>query len=86
MVTETVSEIESIDIANEDLIATLARLASGESETMVLAGDGPRRMAVPASGSNVVIDRTFDAEALVEDGQVVESVTIDGEEVELNVA
>lgn len=93
MVNETESKIESIDIANDDLIDVLASLveyeqsngASDVSTRLAVVGDGPHKMAMPTETNNVVEETVVYAHQLVEDGTVAETVTINGDEVDVDV-
>jgi hypothetical protein len=85
MVTETESKIESIDVANDDLIAVLASLVGGDDERLAVVGDGPRKMVMRTATTNVVEDTVLYASELVEDGEVTDEVEINGQAVEVQV-
>jgi hypothetical protein len=95
MVTETESEsgIESIDVANDELIDVLTALVEyertdgefGSDTRMALLGEGPRRMAVPADQNNIVEGTVFRASELVSNGSLVDSIEIEGDTVDVYV-
>lgn len=93
MESKTDSEIESIGVMNDDLIDVLAKLveyertrgAHGSNERLALVGDGPNKHAMRTAESNVVEDTVLYASELVEDGEVVNTVEIDGDEVSVTV-
>jgi len=85
MVTETESEIESIDVANDDLIAVLASLVGGDDERLAVVGDGSRKMAMRTATTNVVEDTVIYASDLIEGGEVKGEIEIDGQSVEVQV-
>lgn len=85
MVTETESEIESIDVANDDLIDVLASLVDGDDERMAIVGDGPHKMAMPTTSNNVVEETVIYASELIESGEVADTVVVDGTEVTVQV-
>lgn len=93
METETESTIERVDVANGDLIDVLAQLrqydntngARGTNPRIAVVGDGANRMLMPTATSNVVEDEIVYGSQLVEDGEVTDTIEIDGHEVDLNV-
>lgn len=93
MEAQTESEIESIDVANDDLIDVLAQVvqyektrgASGANPRLAVVGDGPHKMAMPTRTNNVVEDTVIYGNELVSDGAVADTVTIDGSDVAVNV-
>lgn len=93
MESQTQSTIQRIDVANDDLIEVLANLVeyertdgeSGSDDTLLVVGDGMYRMAVPDFATEASPDIGIRASALVEDGEVVDSIEIDGDEVEVEV-
>lgn len=85
MVTETESEIESIDVANDDLIAVLASLVGGDDSRIAVVGDGPRKMAMPTATNNVVEDTVIYTSDLIDGGEVADEIEIDGQTVEVQV-
>lgn len=93
MESETVSETECIDVANDDLIDVLASLveyertngASGTDERLILAGDGVHKMAMPASTTNVVENGVIYASDLVEDGQIADEIEVERGTATINV-
>lgn len=89
--TDTTDEMEQIDVATQDLLDVLAEVVMYERTNgatrlprMAVIGDDTRRMAVPES-SDTTSNVLFDATRLVEDGDVVESLAINGQIVELNI-
>jgi hypothetical protein len=85
MVTETESKIESIDVANDDLIAVLASLVGGDDERLAVVGDGPHKMAMRTATTNVVEDTVIYTSDLIKGGEVADEVDIDGQTVEVQV-
>lgn len=92
MVSETESKIESIDIANDDLIEVLAGVAeyhrtrgAATNPRLAVVGDGPRKMLMPTATSNVVEDTIVRGSQLVTGGEINDEIEIDGQEVEVNV-
>lgn len=92
MATQTESEIERIDIANDDLIEVLAQTAeyhrtqgARSDARLAITGDGPHRMLMPTATSNVVEDGIVYGHELIEDGELKDEIEIGGESVEVQV-
>lgn len=92
MTQQTESTIETVDIANDDLIDVLAQLSQFhetngyEGQTrLAVVGDGDHRMLTPAWNTNVVEDEIIYSTELVEDGEVVDTIEIGDSEVDVQV-
>jgi hypothetical protein len=87
------TEIEAVDISNDDMIEVLAELArfhdnpsTVDEPKLSLAGSGPRRMLFPIGEDDARPEPTISADQLVlGDGEVTGTVMIDGEAVDLEV-
>lgn len=86
------TSIEQIDIASDDMITILGAVAEYHATngtvgvpTMTVTGVGPRRMAVPTKETDRRTNVRFDATELVVEGDVVESILIDGNPATINI-
>jgi len=85
MVTETESKIESIDIANDDLIEVLAMVAeyhrtrgAATNPRLAVVGDGPRKMLMPTATSNFAEQSVGDSTDERSESDVVEDTIVRG--------
>lgn len=91
MATETETTIESIDIANDDLIDVLAQTAeyhrtrgAHSDARLAITGDGERKMLMPTETDEIDGGYVF-GHQLVSDGVVKDEIEINGQTAELNV-
>lgn len=92
MEAQTQSEIETVDISNDDLIDVLAQTAeyhrtrgATPDSRLAVVGDGGHRMLVPTATNNAVEEEIVYGHELVADGELNDSIEIDEQEAELQV-
>lgn len=92
MEAQTETTTERVDIANDDLIDVITSLieyektngSNGARPRLDIVGDGPNKMAVPAKTATEST-ATICGTQLVEDGDVADTVEIDGNDASVQV-